>query len=64
LSTYYPSISQIILYAPGSHVYSALDFTKNTSSWSKDGKPLPYIDVTKSDFWTFIKNQMIPMMTK
>ena len=64
LSTYYPSISQVILYAPGSHIYSALDFTKNTSSWSKDGKPLPYIDVTKSDFWTFIKNQMIPMMTK
>lgn len=64
LATHYPSIANVIAYAPWAYVFSGLDFEKNTSSWSLAGSPVPYVDITQWDGAIFVTDVMWQWMTK
>ncbi|MDO5018596.1 MAG: acyl-CoA thioester hydrolase/BAAT C-terminal domain-containing protein [Lagierella massiliensis] len=60
LASKYEEIDNVILKAPSSYNFSGLDFKDYGSSWTYEGKELPYIDLKKSSFATFAKTVIIP----
>ncbi|OLR64169.1 alpha/beta fold hydrolase [Peptoniphilus porci] len=60
LASKYPEIDNLILMAPSSYNFAGLDFNDYGSSWSYKGKELPYIDIKKSSFNSFLKNIIAP----
>lgn len=55
LASKYPEIDNLILMAPSSYNFAGLDFKDYGSSWTYKGKELPYIDIKKSSFNSFLK---------
>ena len=64
LASKYPEIDNLILYAPSSYNFAGLDFKNYGSSWTYKGKELPYIDIKKSSFKSFLKNIIGPALIK
>lgn len=64
LASKYPEIDNLILYAPSSYNFAGLDFKDYGSSWTYKGKELPYIDIKKSSFKSFLKNIIVPAIIK
>lgn len=64
LASKYPEIDNLILYAPSSYNFAGLDFKDYGSSWTYKGKELPYIDIKKSSFKSFLKNIIGPALIK
>ena len=60
----YPEIDNLILMAPSSYNFAGLDFKDYGSSWTYKGKELPYIDIKKSSFNSFLKNIIVPSIIK
>lgn len=50
LAEYYDEIDNLVLYAPSSHVFIGLNSSKPASSWTYNGKGLPYIDLINASF--------------
>ena len=50
LSNYYDEIDNIVLYAPSSYVFQGGDMMAKTSSWTYEGKELPYVKLLPSIF--------------
>ena len=64
LASKYPEIDNLILMAPSSYNFAGLDFKDYGSSWTYKGKELPYIDIKKSSFNSFLKNIIVPAIIK
>ena len=64
LASKYPEIDNLILYSPSSYNFAGLDFKDYGSSWTYKGKELPYIDIKKSSFKSFLKNIIGPALIK
>ena len=64
LASKYPEIDNLILIAPSSYNFAGLDFKDYGSSWTYKGKELPYIDIKKSSFNSFLKNIIVPAIIK
>ena len=64
LACKYPEIDNLILIAPSSYNFAGLDFKDYGSSWTYKGKELPYIDIKKSSFSSFLKNILVPAIIK
>ena len=64
LVTKYEEISNVILIAPSAYNFSGLDFNNYGSSWTWKNEEVPFIDIKKGSFFAFLKNMLIPMMTK
>ena len=64
LASKYPEIDNLILMAPSSYNFAGLDFKDYGSSWTYKGKELPYIDIKKSSFNSFLKNIIVPSIIK
>lgn len=64
LATKYEEISNIILIAPSAYNFSGLDFNNYGSSWTWKNEEVPFIDIKKGSFFAFLKNMLIPMITK
>lgn len=64
LASKYPEIDNLILMAPSSYNFSGLDFNNYGSSWTYKGKELPYVDIKKSSFNSFLKNIIVPAIIK
>ena len=64
LASKYPEINNLILIAPSSYNFAGLDFEDYASSWTYKGRELPYIDIKKSSFNSFVKNIIIPTIVK
>ena len=64
LACKYPEIDNLILIAPSSYNFAGLDFKDYGSSWTYKGKELPYIDIKKSSFNSFLKNILVPAIIK
>lgn len=64
LASKYHEIDNLILMAPSSYNFAGLDFKDYGSSWTYKGKELPYIDIKKSSFNSFLKNIIVPAITK
>ena len=64
LACKYPEIDNLILIAPSSYNFAGLDFKDYGSSWTYKGKELPYIDIKKSSFNSFLKNIIVPNIIK
>ena len=60
----YPEIDNLILIAPSSYNFAGLDFEDYGSSWTYKGEELPYIDIKKSSFNSFLKNIIVPAIIK
>lgn len=60
LASKYPEIDTVIARVPSAYTFNGLDMSQRGSSWTWKGEELPYVDVTKGSFPTFIKNVMIP----
>ena len=60
LTNYYDEIDNVVLFAPSSYVFQGGDMPANTSSWTYNGKELPYINLMP-DFWGVVK-LMSPMI--
>ena len=60
----YPEIDNLILISPSSYNFAGLDFKDYGSSWTYKGKELPYIDIRKSSFKSFLKNIIVPNIIK
>ncbi|MDU5505005.1 MAG: alpha/beta fold hydrolase [Anaerococcus vaginalis] len=60
----YPEIDNLILISPSSYNFAGLDFKDYGSSWTYKGKELPYIDIRKSSFKSFLKNVIVPNIIK
>ena len=43
LPTYYPRIDNVVAYSPGEYVYQGLDYAAPGSSWTWQGRELPYV---------------------
>ncbi|MCB5109278.1 dienelactone hydrolase family protein [Streptococcus mutans] len=59
LASLYDSIDNVVLYAPSSHIYAGLDFRNYSSSWSQNGKALPYLDVRSENSLKLFYNFLI-----
>lgn len=64
LACKYPEIDNLILMSPSSYNFAGLDFKDYGSSWTYKGKQLPYIDIKKSSFSSFLKNIIVPTIIK
>ena len=64
LASKYPEIDNLILMAPSSYNFAGLDFKDYGSSWTYKGEELPYIDIKKSSFNSFLKNIIVPSIIK
>lgn len=64
LASKYQEIDHLILQAPSSYNFAGLDFEDYASSWTYEGKELPYIDIQKGSFPAFIQNIVIAAITK
>ncbi|KXB58110.1 acyl-CoA thioester hydrolase/BAAT C-terminal domain-containing protein [Gemelliphila asaccharolytica] len=64
LASKYPEIDNLILISPSSYNFAGLDFKDYGSSWTYKGKELPYIDIKKSSFNSFLKNIIVPATIK
>ena len=64
LACKYPEIDNLILIAPSSYNFAGLDFKDYGSSWTYKGEQLPYIDIKKSSFSSFLKNIIVPTIIK
>ena len=64
LASKYPEIDNLILMAPSSYNFAGLDFKDYGSSWTYKGNELPYIDIKKSSFNSFLKNIIVPTIIK
>ena len=64
LASKYPEIDNLILMAPSSYTIAGLDFKDYGSSWTYKGEELPYIDIKKSSFNSFLKNIIVPAIIK
>ncbi|OHO25011.1 acyl-CoA thioester hydrolase/BAAT C-terminal domain-containing protein [Streptococcus sp. HMSC034B04] len=64
LASKYPEIDNLILTAPSSYNFAGLDFKDYGSSWTYKGEELPYIDIKKSSFNSFLKNIIVPAIIK
>ena len=64
LACKYPEIDNLILIAPSSYNFAGLDFKDYGSSWTYKGEQLPYIDIKKSSFNSFLKNIIVPTIIK
>ena len=64
LASKYPEIDNLILMAPSSYNFAGLDFKDYGSSWTYKGGELPYIDIKKSSFNSFLKNIIVPSIIK
>ena len=64
LASKYPEIDNLILISPSSYNFAGLDFKDYGSSWTYKGKELPYIDIKKSSFNSFLKNIIGPAIIK
>ncbi|MDO4671258.1 MAG: acyl-CoA thioester hydrolase/BAAT C-terminal domain-containing protein [Aerococcus sp.] len=64
LASKYHEIDNLILIAPASHNFAGLDFNDYGSSWTYKGNELPYIDIKKSSFSSFVNNVIIPTIIK
>lgn len=60
LAAKYEQISNVILIAPSAYNFAGLDFKNYGSSWTSNGKELPFIDIKKSSFPVFFKNVIMP----
>ena len=64
LASKYPEIDNLILISPSSYNFAGLNFKDYGSSWTYKGKELPYIDIRKSSFKSFLKNVIVPNIIK
>lgn len=64
LADKYEQISNLVLIAPSAYNFAGLDFSKIGSSWTWQGKELPFVNMQKSNFSAFIKNMVVPMLIK
>ena len=64
LASKYSEIDNLILMAPSSYNFAGLDFKDYGSSWTYKEKELPYIDIKKSSFSSFLKNIIVPNIIK
>ncbi|WP_180947193.1 alpha/beta fold hydrolase [Gardnerella pickettii] len=64
LACKYPEIDNLILISPSSYNFAGLDFKDYGSSWTYKGEQLPYIDIKKSSFSSFLKNIIVPTIIK
>ena len=64
LTSKYPQINNAILAAPSAYNFNGLDFENYGSSWTWQGKELPYVDIQKTSFGHFIGDMIIPMIVK
>ena len=64
LASKYHEIDNLVLIAPSSYNFAGLDFKDYGSSWTYKGKQLPYIDIKKSSFNSFLKNIIVPTIIK
>lgn len=64
LASKYSEIDNLILIAPSSYNFAGLDFKDYGSSWTYKGKELPYIDIKKSSFNSFLKNIIVSNIIK
>ena len=64
LASKYSEIDNLILIAPSSYNFAGLDFEDYGSSWTYKGEELPYIDIKKSSFNSFLKNIIVPAIIK
>lgn len=62
LATKYTEIDHLILISPSSYNFAGLDFNQYGSSWTWKGKELPYIDLKKSSFLTFLLDVIFPQL--
>lgn len=64
LANKYPEIDSLILMAPTSYNFAGLDFKDYGSSWTYKGRELPYIDIKKSSFKSFLNHIILPTLIK
>ncbi len=64
LASKYSEIDNLILISPSSYNFAGLDFNDYGSSWTYKGEQLPYIDIKKSSFSSFLKNIIVPTIIK
>ncbi|AMB93713.1 acyl-CoA thioester hydrolase/BAAT C-terminal domain-containing protein [Aerococcus sanguinicola] len=64
LASKYPEISNLVLIAPASYNFSGLDFENYGSSWTYEDEELPYIDIRKTSFRSFLTKVILPSIVK
>jgi uncharacterized protein len=64
LASHYPDIDAVIALAPADTVFPAHTDAMTTSSWSKDGQPLPFAPVTWSATFDFLKGDLLAVMQR
>ncbi|MDY3118797.1 MAG: acyl-CoA thioester hydrolase/BAAT C-terminal domain-containing protein [Peptoniphilus sp.] len=64
MATIYPDISNLILISPSAYTFNGLDFNDYGSSWTYKDEELPFIDIKKTSFTSFIRDMIIPLLTK
>lgn len=54
LAKYYPEIDHVILVAPSAYNFNGLDYQSVGSSWTYQGKELPYVSIMRANFFTYL----------
>lgn len=64
LASHYPDIDAVIALAPADTVFPAHTDALTTSSWSKDGKPLPFAPMPWSATLDFLRGDILAVMER
>jgi uncharacterized protein len=64
LASHYPDIDAVIALAPADTVFPAHTDAMTTSSWSKDGQPLPFAPMPWSATLDFLKGDILAVMQR
>lgn len=65
LAARYKEISNVILLAPVAYSFSGLNYgdVSSSSSWTWEGKEVPYVDIQKASGAVLFKSMILPMIT-
>ena len=64
LAARYDEISNVILFAPVAYSFSGLNYNavSSASSWTWQGKEVPYVNIQNASFFALLKDMLFPMM--
>lgn len=61
---HFDQVDNLVLIAPSAYTFAGLDFGDYGSSWTWQGKELPYVDLKKGSLMASLKDMVVPTLLK
>lgn len=64
VALHFDQVDNLVLIAPSAYTFAGLDFGDYGSSWTWQGKELPYVDLKKGSLTASLKDMVVPTLLK